>query len=317
MSTGIAGRPAPELRVDTWLANTDGDLKLADIEAPVIYLYCFQSWCPGCHSHGFPTMNEIRRELGARGLGDDVAFIAVQTVFEGHDANNAEAAVDSLARHGLDDIPLGHDSGHPPTIMSDYQTGGTPWTILIGPDRRVMADGFRIDADAAVEAMSAVIEAHRESANGESQNENSKETPMSTDTNTSDNIRRFDRDELRDRLTAEQFEVTQNGGTERPYTGIYASNKDDGTYNCIVCEEALFDSDAKFESGSGWPSFHSAVDPSKVRRIEDRSLGMLRVEARCATCDAHLGHVFPDGPLPSGERFCMNSASLDLEQADK
>lgn len=145
---GIRGRPAPELRVPEWIANVrEGDgLRIADIEEPLIYLYAFQSWCPGCHSHGFPTMKAVKEGLQQEGLSAGARFIAVQTVFEGHDVNTADAAREAVERHGLGDIPLGHDSGHPPTLMADYRTGGTPWTIVIGPDRRVLVDGFRIDA---------------------------------------------------------------------------------------------------------------------------------------------------------------------------
>ncbi|MDX2378291.1 MAG: peptide-methionine (R)-S-oxide reductase MsrB [Acidimicrobiia bacterium] len=123
-------------------------------------------------------------------------------------------------------------------------------------------------------------------------------------------------DELRTRLTPTQYDVTQNAGTERAFTGIYCDTKDDGTYHCVVCDEALFSSDAKYDSRSGWPSFSEAIDSDKVTVNEDRSHGMVRVEALCANCDAHLGHVFPDGPQPTGDRFCMNSASLDLKRSD-
>ncbi len=122
-------------------------------------------------------------------------------------------------------------------------------------------------------------------------------------------------EELRRRLSREQYEVTQNAGTERAFTGRYWDNHDEGRYRCVVCGTDLFTSDTKFESGTGWPSFWEAVDPDKVERIEDRSFGMVRVEARCATCGAHLGHIFDDGPRPTGERFCMNSASLDFVAA--
>lgn len=120
-------------------------------------------------------------------------------------------------------------------------------------------------------------------------------------------------EELRERLTPLQYEVTQNAGTERAFTGVYHDTKDSGMYHCIVCDEALFSSDTKYDSGSGWPSFYQALDPSKVILKEDRSHGMVRTEAVCATCGAHLGHVFPDGPAPTGDRFCMNSASLNLK----
>lgn len=121
-------------------------------------------------------------------------------------------------------------------------------------------------------------------------------------------------EELRARLTPLQYQVTQEEGTERAFTGEYWDTKDPGTYRCIVCDEPLFRSDVKYDSGTGWPSFWEAIDPAKVTLVEDRKLFMKRVEARCATCGAHLGHVFPDGPQPTGERYCMNSASLRLER---
>lgn len=122
--------------------------------------------------------------------------------------------------------------------------------------------------------------------------------------------------ELKERLTKTQYEVTQKAGTERAFSGIYHDTKEPGVYHCIVCDTELFSSDTKFESGSGWPSFYEALDPSKVELKQDRSHGMARTEAVCANCGAHLGHVFPDGPQPTGDRFCMNSASLDLQPAD-
>ena len=126
----------------------------------------------------------------------------------------------------------------------------------------------------------------------------------------------FTEEELRDRLTPEQYEVTQNAGTERAFTGVYHDSKEDGVYNCIVCDEPLFSSDTKYDSRSGWPSFWQPIDDSKVEVKEDRSHGMVRTEALCASCGAHLGHVFPDGPQPTGDRFCMNSASLALKKAE-
>lgn len=123
-------------------------------------------------------------------------------------------------------------------------------------------------------------------------------------------------EELRQRLTPLQYEVTQRAGTERAFSGEYWDTKDPGTYRCVVCGEPLFSSETKYDSGSGWPSFWEALDPSKVELHEDRSFGMVRTEVTCATCGAHLGHLFPDGPQPTGDRYCMNSASLRLDPAD-
>ncbi len=122
-------------------------------------------------------------------------------------------------------------------------------------------------------------------------------------------------DELRQRLTPIQYEVTQHAATERPFTGEYWNVDDDGTYHCIVCDEPLFSSETKYDAGCGWPSFTDPLDQEKITRKMDRSLGMVRVETVCANCGAHLGHVFPDGPGPTGDRFCMNSASLKLDRA--
>jgi peptide-methionine (R)-S-oxide reductase len=117
----------------------------------------------------------------------------------------------------------------------------------------------------------------------------------------------------RARLDPLQFEVARQGGTEPAFTGIYWDTKDDGTYRCVACGQALFSSDTKFDSGTGWPSFWEPLDGDVVTLVEDTSHGMRRTEVRCARCDSHLGHVFEDGPRPTGLRYCMNSASLDLD----
>jgi peptide-methionine (R)-S-oxide reductase len=119
------------------------------------------------------------------------------------------------------------------------------------------------------------------------------------------------REQLGDPLV---FEVTRHGGTERAFTGIYWDTKDDGTYRCVACGQALFSSKTKYDSGSGWPSFWEPLRAGAVRLLTDTSHGMRRTEVRCSRCDSHLGHVFEDGPQPTGQRFCMNSASLSLDR---
>jgi peptide-methionine (R)-S-oxide reductase len=123
-------------------------------------------------------------------------------------------------------------------------------------------------------------------------------------------------DEWRRRLTPEQYAVLREKGTERPFTGRYVHTKDDGVYRCAACGNELFRSDTKFESGTGWPSFTEPADRENVELHDDTSFGMVRTEVTCKKCGSHLGHVFPDGPGPTGDRYCINSISLELDSGE-
>ena len=122
------------------------------------------------------------------------------------------------------------------------------------------------------------------------------------------------KEEWKSILSKESYKVTRESGTERPFTGKYWNFDQEGTYKCICCSEPLFESDTKFDAGCGWPSFFLPINAKSIKEIEDNSFGMSRTEVKCSKCDAHLGHVFNDGPEPSGLRYCINSVSIDFEE---
>ncbi len=129
--------------------------------------------------------------------------------------------------------------------------------------------------------------------------------------------KKFDENYWKDKLSTEQFYITRKGGTERPFSGKYLDNNENGIYVCVCCETELFDSDKKYNSNSGWPSFTEPLSDHLIKSLEDRSHFMVRTEVRCNNCDAHLGHVFPDGPGQNGLRYCINSLSLDFTKNNK
>jgi peptide-methionine (R)-S-oxide reductase len=138
---------------------------------------------------------------------------------------------------------------------------------------------------------------------------------MNDETNRARAVHKSD-DEWRSQLDREQYRVARQGGTERAFSGQYWDHWEPGRYNCIGCATPLFESTTKFDAGCGWPSYYQPVNSEVIDRIEDRSHGMVRVEVRCNRCGSHLGHVFPDGPDPTGDRYCINSASIDFKPKD-
>ncbi len=308
-STLTAGM-APELRVPHWIdgeGRSRAALTLAELGTGYKVLYCFQHWCAGCHESGFPALVQLVQALSPRGVG----FAVVQTVFEGAEENTPERLRETQERYRLR-IPFGHDGGLDgmPTVMHDYRTQGTPWFIVIDPAGRVIHSDFRIDVERAIELLGAVVPAASpDSGTAPLRWATVLEWARHGDIAPPRRVEKSD-DEWRALLTPDQFRVTRLHGTEQQFSSDLCSLFEPGLYQCACCDTLLFDATTKFDSGSGWPSFTAPLTPGVVAHVLDDSHGMERVEATCHVCDAHLGHVFPDGPPPTGLRYCINALSL-------
>ncbi len=309
---------APELRVAHWIDGA-GDLRapltLAELGQGYKLLYCFQHWCPGCHSSGFPALRALVDSFESHAVQVGVAVI--QTVFEGAETNTPERLRETQQRYGFE-LPFGHDEGENglPTVMQDYRTGGTPWFILIDPTGRIVHSDFQIDVERVVESVVGGTPA-RQPRDAKAPLRWSTVVAWAREGNLAP-PRRVEKTnkEWRAQLTEEQFQVTRCQATEGRFSSDMCSLFEPGLYDCACCGTPLFDATNKFESGSGWPSFTAPLVPGVVAYVSDGGHGMQRIEATCNVCDAHLGHVFPDGPEPTGLRYCINAASLTKSKAD-
>jgi methionine-R-sulfoxide reductase len=275
-------------------------------------IFCFQDACPGCHATGFPALARVvdafrERLRRVRRSPDRVRGLRFE-----HLGAHAGQSLPLRAGHSF-----GHDAGDEQDgagseLMRRYRNGGTPWFILIDPDGRVVYNHFRIDADKLVTFLKRL------------ENEPAAPEPgpdmltwkgviQLVETGNPTPPRRVERSEAEwaQQLTPEQFRITRLKGTERAHSSSMCTLFSPGIYRCVCCGTELFDASTKYDSRSGWPSFTQAIAPGLVGYHGDNSHGMVRVETTCNVCDAHLGHVFPDGPKPSGLRYCINALALE------
>jgi methionine-R-sulfoxide reductase len=312
---GILDRLAPPLGVQQWVDASGQPLDGFDwsqIKGRYKLIFCFQYACPGCHAKGFPTLSTLIERFRGK---DIVGFAAVQTVFEDFEANSYENMLADQRRYALP-IVFGHDAGDggpgaSSVLMQRFHSGGTPWFILIDPNGVVVFNSFHVDADWLTRMLEKVAAADGTAAEGGAVFNWASVLQRVRDGNPPPPRRlELSEDAWRERLTPEQFYVTRQKGTERAHSSAMCALFEPGRYQCVCCDTPLFDSASKFKSSSGWPSFTQPLAEGVVAYHADDSHGMRRIEATCNVCDAHLGHVFPDGPAPSGLRYCMNAAAL-------
>jgi methionine-R-sulfoxide reductase len=276
-------------------------------------VFCFQDACPGCHLTGFPS---LARVVDAFRGSSFISFAAVQTVFEDFESNTYARMVAAQTKYALP-IPFGHDAGEGregagSVLMQRYRSGGTPWFILVDPAGVVIYNQFRIDADKLIAALKRAEAAPRASQRDPNTLTWRGVLELTRQGNPSPPRRVELTDaQWRERLTPEQFRITRLKGTERAHSSSMCTLFEPGRYACACCGTELFDAATKYDSKSGWPSFTQAVVPGVVAYQGDSGHGMHRVETTCNVCDAHLGHVFQDGPAPSGLRYCINALSLN------
>lgn len=311
---GILGQPAPELGVRRWVDASGApiaDYGLARMGEGYKLVFCFQHNCPGCHTHGFPALAALVQAL--RG-SPNVRIAAVQTVFEEWEHNTYEHMLANQRRYALP-IVFGHDAGEAgdgrfSEMMRRYRSGGTPWFVLIDPSGRVVHNHFSIDVGRTVAFLrEAAVSAPVARPPG---GFDWGEVIRRANHGNAPAPRRVERSdaEWRALLTPDQYHVAREKGTERAHSSAMCGLFEPGRYHCVCCDTPLFDASGKFASRSGWPSFTRPIDDAVVAYYRDDSHGMRRIETACAVCDAHLGHVFPDGPEPTGLRFCINALAL-------
>lgn len=314
-ATGILSQTAPALGVTQWI-NAAGDL-MPDYgldQMPGLYkvIFCYQDACADCHIKGFPALVKLVEAFRGSRL---VSFAAVQTVFKDFAANSFDRVAANQLRYALT-IPFGHDAGQAregagSVLMQRYRSGGTPWFIVIDPEGLVVYNHFGIDAEKLIAQLNRGEHALRKPTPDASTLTWRGVLALTREGNPAPPRRvELDVAQWRERLTAEQFRITREKGTERAHSSGMCSLFEPGRYACVCCGTELFDASDKFASRSGWPSFTQALMPGVVAYLDDSSDGMTRVETACNVCDAHLGHVFPDGPEPSGLRYCINAAAL-------
>jgi len=316
MHKGIVDDIAPALGVRRWVDAAGQPLTDYGLDRmPGAYklIFCFQHACPGCHHSGFPALIRLVEAFRGSKL---IGFAAVHTVFEDFEENTYEQMLADQRRYALP-IPFGHDdgegqSGAGSVLMQRFRCGGTPWFILVDPEGVVVFNGFHLDAERLITHLKRIETQLAASAAPEGLLTWRGVLQLAR-TEIPQPPRRLELsdEQWRQRLCPERYRILRQKGTERAHSSAMCALFEPGRYACAGCGTELFDATTKYDSKSGWPSFTQAVVPGVVAYLGDNSHGMQRVETTCNVCGSHLGHVFPDGPAPSGLRYCINALSLE------